>query len=142
MNFRLLSSLLLPALLVACSGGGQEQRSNLQDLFEPGAKISAQQRSMIYAFPAPGQTEVIPATPIALRFSHPVAAAEFNTLAKLTAAFTICEEAFVNTQGQCQADGKVDITAAFSNTEVFPRTTPATLAVDRQGGDFKPTVCT
>lgn len=139
MKLRALSSVFLSVALAACSGGGgQEVRSNLQDLFEPGAKISAQQRSMIYAYPAPGQTEVIPATPIALRFSHPIAAIEFDTLAKLTAAFTLCEEAFVSTQGQCEAAGVVPLTAAFTRAEVFPRTNPATLQVDRHGVILSP----
>lgn len=132
MNFRLLSSLLFPALLIACSGGGQEQRSNLQDIFEPGAQISAQQRSMIYAFPAPGQTEVIPATPIALRFSHPIAQVEFDTLSKLTAAFTLCEEAFVNNEGQCESAGKTPLSASFLSRD------PATDEIDRQGVILKP----
>lgn len=138
MNFRLLSSLLLPALLAACSGGGQDQRSNLQDIFEPGAQISAQQRSMVYAFPAPGQTEVIPATPIALRFSHPLGAAEFDTPEKLTKAFTLCEEAFVNAEGECLPEGKVEISAEFSKKEVLPRTTPISSEPDRLGVVIKP----
>lgn len=117
MNLRLLSSLLLPAILVACSGGGgQDVRSNLQDIFEPGAQVSAQQRSMIYAYPAPGQTEVIPLTPIALRFSHPIGA-EF-TPAKLKQAFTLCEEAFV-VDSKCALAGKVDFSVGLSKKAII-----------------------
>lgn len=102
-------------VLAACSGGGSGGGNPLTpvvpDMPGPNAEVLPQQRSLIYAYPAPGQTEVIPATPIALRFSHPVGI-EFNS-SNLAAAFTLCEEAQVNAQGVCSATGRVALSARF-----------------------------
>lgn len=54
--------ILLPAFALAACGGGQEQTLN-----QP-----AQPGSVIYSFPADGQTEVSPKADIVLRFSHAI----------------------------------------------------------------------
>lgn len=71
---RLLAIPLLLTLLAACSGGGAPQRATVPALPAPGAGIAKEQRSLVFAYPAAGQTEVAPAAPIVLRFSHPLTA--------------------------------------------------------------------
>lgn len=75
---RLISLLLTMCLLTACSGGGsggggREQRPILPDFPNADGNILPEQRSLVFAYPAPGQSEIIPASPIVLRFSHPLA---------------------------------------------------------------------
>ena len=123
-----LSAVLLTTALAACSGGGggSDVRSNLQDIFAPGASISPQQRSMVYAYPAPDQTEVIPATPIALRFSHPLGMQEFPStpagLQALASAFTLCK---ADAQGACVANSRVALSAEFSKKMITAPAEPS-----------------
>lgn len=128
-----LATLLAAALLAACSGGGNGGGDPLTPIFPdmpgPNAEVAPQQRSMIYAYPAPGQTEVIPATPIALRFSHPVGS-EFGP-ANLASAFTLCEEAQVSPQGVCASAGRIILTATFLSV--------GGNMVDRRGVILRPT---
>ncbi|MEO6698238.1 MAG: Ig-like domain-containing protein [Paraperlucidibaca sp.] len=138
MSIRLVS-VMAAALLAACSGGGSGGGNPLKpvipDMPGPNAEVLPQQRSLIYAYPAPGQTEIIPATPIALRFSHPVGS-EFN-VSNLAARFTLCEESQVSPQGLCAAAGRVALSAAFvpmSGAMVDRRgviLTPATLLKEK-----------
>ena len=62
----------------------------LPDYPDSSGEILWNQRSLVYAYPAPGQTEVVPGAPIVLRFSHPLAspatAASLFTLRDLAAA--------------------------------------------------------
>lgn len=69
----LLPLLLSASLLAGCSGGGSQQRPVLPDMPGPAASILANQRSLVFAFPALGQQGVAPASPVVLRFSHPLA---------------------------------------------------------------------
>lgn len=84
--------ILATALLVACGGGGGGKRQTpvLPDYPDSSGEILWNQRSLVYAYPAPGQTEVVPGAPIVLRFSHPLAspatAASLFTLRDLAAA--------------------------------------------------------
>ncbi|MES2720468.1 MAG: Ig-like domain-containing protein [Pseudomonadota bacterium] len=70
---RLITLLTVTALMVGCSGSGNQQRPVLPDFPGPNASISDNQRSLVFAYPAMGQTDVVPTAPIVLRFSHPVA---------------------------------------------------------------------
>ncbi|MES3039877.1 MAG: Ig-like domain-containing protein [Pseudomonadota bacterium] len=70
---RLLTLLTIAALAAGCSGSGNQQRPVLPDLPGPNANVSDHQRSLVFAYPAMGQTDVVPTAPIVLRFSHPVA---------------------------------------------------------------------
>lgn len=74
---RIISLGLILLLLAACGGGGgsggRNQRPVLPDFPDGSGEILPEQRSLVYAYPVPGQTEVIPAAPIVFRFSHPLA---------------------------------------------------------------------
>lgn len=70
---RLLTLLTIAALAAGCSGSGNQQRPVLPDFPGPNASVSDNQRSLVFAYPAMGQTDVVPTAPIVLRFSHPVA---------------------------------------------------------------------
>lgn len=109
-----LSAIALSVLLAACSGGsGTPQQPVIPDMPGPKADVLAQQRSLIYAYPGPGQTEVIPATPIALRFSHPIGS-EFSEAELGSTVFILCKESAVNNQGDCAPSGRVPLTVAFT----------------------------
>lgn len=79
---RIITLLTVAALVAGCSGGGSPQRPVLPDFPGPNASISDQQRSLVFAYPALGQTDVVPTAPIVLRFSHPVAALPAGTTLK------------------------------------------------------------
>ncbi|MEK6788859.1 MAG: Ig-like domain-containing protein [Pseudomonadota bacterium] len=79
---RIITLLTVAALVAGCSGGGSPQRPVLPDFPEPGAGVSDQQRSLVFAYPALGQTDVVPTAPIVLRFSHPVATLPAGTTLK------------------------------------------------------------
>lgn len=66
---RLFIILLMTLLLAACSKGGTQQSVIGGD---GSAGMLPSQRSLIFAYPTPGQTEVIPSGPVILRFSHPL----------------------------------------------------------------------
>ncbi len=89
---RILSLVFVAALLAACSGSGgghgSQQRPVLPDYPDGSGQILAEQRSLVFAYPAPGQSEIIPASPIVLRFSHPLAD---QTPAKVATQITIKE---------------------------------------------------
>lgn len=75
---RIPSLVFMMLVLAACSGGGsggggRHQRPVLPDFPDASGEILAEQRSLVYAYPAPGQTEIVPSAPIVLRFSHPLA---------------------------------------------------------------------
>lgn len=84
---RILSLVFMMLVLAACSGGsgsgGRQQRPVLPDFPDASGEILPEQRSLVYAYPAPGQTEIIPGTPIILRFSHPLAAPSPTAAASL-----------------------------------------------------------
>lgn len=82
----LFSLLLCASLLAGCSGGGSQQRPVLPDISAPTTNIPASQRGLVFAFPALGQQGVAPASPVVLRFSHPLAVSA-NT--DLTSFFSI-----------------------------------------------------
>lgn len=84
---RLLSLFTMVALIAGCSGSGSPQRPVLPDFPGPNASVSDQQRSLVFAYPALGQTDVVPTAPIVLRFSHPIAALPAGTTLK--SLFTI-----------------------------------------------------
>lgn len=94
---RLLAIPLLLTLLAACSGGGAPQRATVPALPSPGAGISKEQRSLVFAYPAAGQTDVAPAAPIVLRFSHPLTAAaeDIPAVVSLRAAGDSADTAYV-----------------------------------------------
>jgi hypothetical protein len=63
----------LVVLLSACSGGsGRQQTPVVPTMPGPSANITDQERSLVYAYPMLGQTDVVPSAPIVLRFSHPL----------------------------------------------------------------------
>lgn len=66
---RLLITLLTVCLLAACGGGGSQQTAVGAD---GSLGILPTQRSLIFAYPSPGQSDVSPTAPIILRFSHPL----------------------------------------------------------------------
>ncbi len=71
---RIISLVFMMLALAACSGGsGSRQQPVLPDFPGSSGEILAEQRSLVFAYPSPGQTEVIPNAPIVLRFSHPLA---------------------------------------------------------------------
>ena len=114
MKLASLSAIALSVLLAACSGGsGTPQQPVIPDMPGPKADVLAQQRSLIYAYPGPGQTEVIPATPIALRFSHPIGS-ELSEAKLSSTVFVLCKESAVNNQGNCATSGRVPLTVAFT----------------------------
>lgn len=69
---RLLAIFLLSGFLLACGGGGGQQRPALPDFPDGSGNILANQRGLVFAYPAREQTEVSTLAPIALRFSHPL----------------------------------------------------------------------
>lgn len=66
---RLLITLFTVCLLAACGGGGSQQTAVGAD---GSLGILPTQRSLIFAYPSPGQSDVSPTAPIILRFSHPL----------------------------------------------------------------------
>lgn len=79
---RLITLLTAAVLAAGCSGSGNQQRPVLPDFPGPNASVSDQQRSLVFAYPALGQTDVVPTAPIVLRFSHPVATLPAGTTLK------------------------------------------------------------
>lgn len=80
---RIITVLTVLALVAGCSGGGSQQRPVLPDFPDPATSgVSDQQRSLVFAYPALGQTDVVPTAPIVLRFSHPVATLPAGTTLK------------------------------------------------------------
>lgn len=79
---RIITLLALAALVAGCSGSGNQQRPVMPDFPGPNASVSDQQRSLVFAYPAMGQTDVVPSAPIVLRFSHPLAALPAGTTLK------------------------------------------------------------
>ena len=75
----------LIVLLSACSGGsGRQQTPVVPTMPDPAAGITNIERSLVYAYPMLGQTDVVPSAPIVLRFSHPLMLAQNQTLKSLT----------------------------------------------------------
>ena len=86
----MLRPILVAAALVlaACSNSGDRQVPVVPTMPGPNADISPAARSLIFAYPYPGQVDVVPGAPVVLRFSHPVAPASgqsLNSLFSLTA---------------------------------------------------------
>ncbi|MEL0028967.1 MAG: Ig-like domain-containing protein, partial [Perlucidibaca sp.] len=81
---------LLAGVLSACGGGssGNHQKPVLPD-YPASACATFNTRGLVYAYPAPGQTEVVPAAPVVLRFTHPLANTSPVSAASL---FTITNE--------------------------------------------------
>lgn len=78
------SSLII--LLSACSGGsGRQQTPVVPTMPDPAAGITDIERSLVYAYPMLGQTDVVPSAPIVLRFSHPLKLAPNQSLKSLFA---------------------------------------------------------
>lgn len=76
----------LIVLLSACSGGsGRQQTPVVPTMPDPAAGITNIERSLVYAYPMLGQTDVVPSAPIVLRFSHPLMLAQNQTLKSLFA---------------------------------------------------------
>jgi len=76
----------LVVLLSACSGGsGRQQTPVVPTMPGPSAEITDIERSLVYAYPMLGQTDVVPSAPIVLRFSHPLKLATNQTLKSLFA---------------------------------------------------------
>lgn len=81
-----LIAISLIVLLSACSGGsGRQQTPVVPTMPDPSAEISNIERSLVYAYPMLGQTDVVPSAPIVLRFSHPLMLAQGQTLKSLFA---------------------------------------------------------
>lgn len=76
----------LMVLLTACSGSnGRQQTPVVPTMPGPSANISDIERSLVFAYPMLGQTDVAPSAPIVLRFSHPLKLATNQTLKSLFA---------------------------------------------------------
>lgn len=85
---------VLASVLAACGGGSSHQRPILPD-YPTSACATFNTRSLVYAYPAPEQTEVVPGAPVVLRFTHPLAntnpvsAASLFTITNVKTAATV-----------------------------------------------------
>lgn len=68
---------MLASVLAACSGGSSNNNQAALDDYFDGTGSGAGcadfgSRSLVYSYPSPGQTEVMPLAPVVLRFTHPI----------------------------------------------------------------------
>lgn len=85
-----LIAISLIVLLSACSGGsGRQQTPVVPTMPDPSAEISNIERSLVYAYPMLGQTDVVPSAPIVLRFSHRFDPVKVSTEQALKSLFII-----------------------------------------------------
>lgn len=92
---RSLATLALVLTLAACDGGGSsnQQRPVLPDFPDGSGEILPEQRGLVFTYPLPGQTEIAPAAPIILRFSHALDPTVLNNAETLNDLFVIREVA-------------------------------------------------